>query len=115
MAVLEVVINSKIYQIGCEEDEKEYIKSIVANLNERINKLKQQNPSFFAKLNEEKLFLYQLLLMCGEINDLKKQKKQTKAINDKNDNSFNEKEINRINNTINNIKKSLLQLDNLVK
>lgn len=116
MSVLEVVVNSKVYQVGCDEEEKDYINSMIRDLNNRINDLKKQNPSFYSRLNEERLFLYLLLLMCSEINDLKKQKKQPKdSSNDKLVNNFNEKEISRINSYINSLKKSLGHLDSLIK
>lgn len=116
MSVLEVVVNSKVYQVGCNEEEKEYINSMVRDLNNRISYLKQQNPTFYSKLNEERLFLYLLLIMCSEINDLKKQKKNPKeASSNKSENVFSEKDISRINSYINIIKKSLGHLDTLIK
>ncbi|MGV3279045.1 cell division protein ZapA [Rickettsiales bacterium LUAb2] len=74
MAILEVVINSKIYQIGCDDKEKEYIKSMINELNEKLEKLKKQNARFFEGITDDKLFLYQLLLVYSEYKELQKKK-----------------------------------------
>lgn len=69
MAIVEIVINSKIYQIGCEKEDKEKIKKYSKELNLRIKSLKEENPSFFLGLNDERVFLFQCLLLLSEIGD----------------------------------------------
>ncbi len=71
MAIVEVIINSKVYQIGCEKEDKEKIKKYSKELNLRIKSLKEENPSFFLGLNDERVFLFQCLLLLSEKGDSK--------------------------------------------
>ncbi|MFL1780723.1 putative cell division protein ZapA [Candidatus Hepatincolaceae symbiont of Richtersius coronifer] len=66
MTIVEIKVNNKLYQIGCElEDETKIIDSAKL-LNEKIELLKSQSPSFFMNLNNELIFLFQLLLTLSD-------------------------------------------------
>jgi len=70
MAVIEVKINNKLYQIGCEPEEKAKIKKYASMLSQKVTKFEKENPIFFLGLNNERVFLFQSLSFLEEIDNL---------------------------------------------
>ncbi|XWO13997.1 Cell division protein ZapA-like [Candidatus Hepatincola sp. Pdp] len=70
MAVIEVKINNKLYQIGCETEEKAKIKKYASMLSQKVTKFEKENPIFFLGLNNERVFLFQSLSFLEEIDNL---------------------------------------------
>lgn len=115
MAVLEVVINSKLYQLGCADDEKEFITGLVAEINKRIKKSKKQAPEFFENIADDQMFLYQLLLVYSELKELKQKKKDKEAKDQQKLEMYKSKEIENLNATIENLKLKVQQLSKLIE
>lgn len=114
MSTLEVVINAKMYEIGCEPEEVDYILTVVRELNHRIASFKERNPNFIKDENTEKLFLIQMLLLCSELMEAKNKKSHVKNIPIKSS-PFKEAEVAKINGFVANFKKSLNKLEYLIK
>lgn len=70
--MVEVVVNSKLYQIGCGAEEEESVKQAVEALNEDIGHLKQVSEQV-SSLSQEHIFLYQLILAYTELAELRTQ------------------------------------------
>ncbi len=85
MAKLKLSINSKEYQIGCNEQEVSKLESCAEILSSRINKIKEEDPKLFMGLNNELIFLLQALTLIDELNSDSKQEDNipTKVVNDK--------------------------------
>lgn len=111
MAVIEVKINNKLYQIGCEPDEKSKIKKYANMLSQKVIKFEKENPIFFLGLNNERVFLFQSLSFLEEIDNLSaKLKTLQREVAEHKDSNVNteslefyqelEKKINQINATV---------------
>lgn len=70
MAVVEIIVNGKAYQIGCDDGDRDNIIVWAKKLNHKIEKMKSLNPSFFLGLNDEKVLLFQSLLLIGDMEDI---------------------------------------------
>jgi cell division protein ZapA (FtsZ GTPase activity inhibitor) len=69
---IEININQKIYHIGVAKGEEDKIISFSKVLNTKIDNFKNQDPTFFMGLNNERLLLFMALLMVEEELDYKR-------------------------------------------
>ena len=106
--MLEVILNGKSYQIGCSDEDKAIISSYVEELSTRIQEFKSQDPIFFMGLNEERIFLFQALLLIGELRDIK----TNNGIVEHNSNS--ERALQSLAENIEQIKQNIVQIESLV-
>ncbi len=63
---IEININQKIYHIGVAKGEEDKIINFAKILNLKIEGFKNQDPTFFMGLNNERLLLFMALLMVEE-------------------------------------------------
>ena len=105
--MLEVILNGKSYKIGCSDEDKEIISSYVEELSTRIQDFKSQDPVFFMGLNEERIFLFQALLLIGELRDIHSNRVSL-------DNNNNEISLQNLAENIEKIKQNIVQIESLV-
>jgi cell division protein ZapA (FtsZ GTPase activity inhibitor) len=68
MAIIEIIINSKVYQIVCEDDNDSIkIKEYAEELNKKINEIKNQSPDLFLGLNNETLLIFSALSFIEDL------------------------------------------------
>ncbi|MCL2567636.1 MAG: cell division protein ZapA [Alphaproteobacteria bacterium] len=104
MNSIDVLINGKLYKIGCGEEETAEVKQYAALLDRRIVSLKKENPTSFMSLSQETLFLVEAISLIAE---LKESKEQQASIADA--------EIEELNQKIKKLTKTVESLQKVVK